>query len=146
MLNLVSLIRHSLQILGKTQTDVFPISGFLYNLWWYWHELGPETKLLKRNKEMSKKFGMDVMTGNFEVTVIFLIYGQFGAIREPNSGRMVCKTYFFISGNLLKHNQKTSSTSLTHLLWVKILSIMLKHVNFLEKTILISANLIGPWD
>ena len=29
--NLVSLIRPSLQILGKTHTDVFPISGFLVN-------------------------------------------------------------------------------------------------------------------
>ena len=67
-------------------------------------KLGPETKLLKRNKEMSKKFGIDVMTGNFYVIVIFLIYGQFEAIREANSGRMICKTYFFINGNLLKHN------------------------------------------
>ena len=67
-------------------------------------KLGPETKLLKRNKEMSKKFGIDVMTGNFDVIVIFLIYGQFEAIREANSGRMICKTNFFINGNLLKHN------------------------------------------
>ena len=67
-------------------------------------KLGPETKLLKRNKEMSKKFGIDVMTENFDVIVIFLIYGQFEAIREANSGRMICKTYFFINGNLLKHN------------------------------------------
>ena len=67
-------------------------------------KLGPETKLLKRNKEMSKKFGTDVMTGNFDVIVIFLIYGQFEAIREANSGRMIGKTYFFINGNLLKHN------------------------------------------
>ena len=65
---------------------------------------GPETKLLKRNKEMSKKFGIGVMTGNFDVTVIFLIYGQFEAIREVNSGRMICKKYFFINVNLLKHN------------------------------------------
>ena len=101
-------------------------------------KLGPETKLLKRNKEMSKKFGIDVMTGNFDVIVIFLIYGQFEAIREANSGRMICKTNFFINGNLLKHNYKTSSTSLTHLLWVKILSIMLKYVNFLGKKLDIS--------
>ena len=67
-------------------------------------KLGPETKLVKRNKEMSKKLDIDIMRGNFDVTVIFLIYGQFGAIREPNSGRMICKTYFFIYSNLLKHN------------------------------------------
>ena len=56
--------------------------------------LGPETKLVKRNKEMSKKFDTDVMTINFEVTVIFLIYDQFGAIREPISGRMDVKLTF----------------------------------------------------
>ena len=67
-------------------------------------KLGPETKLVKRNKEMSKKFDIDVMTGDLDVTVIFLIYGQFGAIRGPNSGRMICKTYFFINSNLLKYN------------------------------------------
>ena len=67
-------------------------------------KLGPETKLVKRNKEMSKKLDIDIMTGNFDVTVIFLIYGQFGAIREPNSGRIICKTYFFINSNLLKYN------------------------------------------
>ena len=48
-------------------------------------KLGPETKLVKRNIEMSKKFDIDVMTGNLDVTVIFLIYGQFGAIRIPNA-------------------------------------------------------------
>ena len=67
-------------------------------------KLGPETKLVKRNIEMSKKFDIDVMMRNLDVTVIFLIYGQFGAIREPNSGRMICKTYFFINSNLLKYN------------------------------------------
>ena len=48
-------------------------------------KLGPETKLVKRNIEMSKTFDIDVMTGNFDVTVIFLIYGQFGAILIPNA-------------------------------------------------------------
>ena len=66
-------------------------------------KLGPETKLVKRNKEMSKKLDIDIMTGYFDVTVIFLIYGQFGAIREPNFGCVICKTYIFIN-NLLKHN------------------------------------------
>ena len=41
------------------------------------------------------------MSKNCEVIVIFLIYGQFGAIRMPDSGRLVCKTYIFINSNLL---------------------------------------------
>ena len=36
------------------------------------------------------------MSVNCEVIVIFLIYGQFGAIRKVDFGRMVCKTYIFI--------------------------------------------------
>ena len=38
---------------------------------------------------------------NFDVVVIFPIYGQFGAIRKPDFGRMSCKTYIFINSNLL---------------------------------------------
>ena len=41
------------------------------------------------------------MTANCDVIVIFLIYGQFGAIQKLDSGRMVCKTYIFIKSNLL---------------------------------------------
>ena len=37
----------------------------------------------------------------FEVIVIFPIYGQFEAIRKPDSRRIVCKNYVFISSNLL---------------------------------------------
>ena len=45
---------------------------------------GPVTKLHKRNKRTSKKFENDVMSENCDVIVIFLIYGQFGAIRNPD--------------------------------------------------------------
>ena len=41
------------------------------------------------------------MSANCNVIVIFLIYGQFGAIKKTISGRIVCKTYIFINGNLL---------------------------------------------
>ena len=78
MPNLVSLIRRSLQILGKTQTRVFPISGFLVNLFdqkfGNCHnsktsddidiKVGPVTKRDKRNKGTSKKYCDDVMSGN----------------------------------------------------------------------------------
>ena len=31
---------------------------------------------------------------------VFPIYGQFGAIRMPDSGHLVLKTYIFINSNL----------------------------------------------
>ena len=43
------------------------------------------------------------MSTNCDVGVTFLIYGQFGAIRKPDSGRMVCETYIFINSNLLSY-------------------------------------------
>ena len=41
------------------------------------------------------------MLANCDVIVIFLIFDQFGAIRKPDSWRIVCKVYIFISSNLL---------------------------------------------
>ena len=38
--------------------------------------------------------------------VIFPIYGQFVAIRKPDSGCIVCKIYVFINDNLLLILQK----------------------------------------
>ena len=55
-------------------------------------KLGPVTKLDKRKKTTSKKFGDDLTSVNCDVIVIFPIYGQFGAIRKPDSARMVCNT------------------------------------------------------
>ena len=66
-------------------------------------KLRPVTKRDKRNKTTSKKFDDDVMSGNCDTTAIFSIYGQFGAIRKLNSGRIVCKTYMFINSNLLSY-------------------------------------------
>ena len=49
---------------------------------------GPITKLVTRNTETSKKkkkkIDDDVMLINCDVIVIFLIYGQSGAIRKPD--------------------------------------------------------------
>ena len=59
---------------------------------------------------------------NCDVIVIFSIYDQFGAIRKPDSERIVCKTYIFINSNKnWKQNQNTSYSALTLLLWVKVL-------------------------
>ena len=54
-------------------------------------KLRPVTKLDKINKATSKKFDA------------FPIYRLSGAIRKPDSGRMVSKTYTFIYGNLLSY-------------------------------------------
>ena len=66
-------------------------------------KLGPVTKLDKRNKATSKRFYNDVMWENCDVVVIFLIYGQFGAIQKPDSGHRVWKSYVFINSNLLSY-------------------------------------------
>ena len=63
-------------------------------------KLGPVSKIYKRNKSSSKKFAYVVMSANCDVIVIFPIYGQFGAIRKPDSECVVCKTYIFINRNL----------------------------------------------
>ena len=66
---------------------------------------GPERvpKLDKRKKKTSKKFDDDFMSTNYDVTVISPIYGQFVEIRNSDSGCIVCKTYIFISSNLLSY-------------------------------------------
>ena len=43
------------------------------------------------------------MSKNCVIIVIFPIYGQFGAIRKPDAGSTVCKTYIFIKSNLLSY-------------------------------------------
>ena len=64
---------------------------------------GPVTKLDKRNKTTSKKSDDEVISENCGVIAIFPIYGQFGAIRKPDSGCIVCKTYIFIKSDLLSY-------------------------------------------
>ena len=64
-------------------------------------KLRPVTKIDKKNKKTSKKFDDDVMSANCDIIVTILIYGQFRAIRKPDSACMVCKTSIFINNNLL---------------------------------------------
>ena len=64
-------------------------------------KLGLVTKPDKRNKTKSKKTEDDVMSGNCDVIAIFPVYSQFGAIRKPDSGRIVYKTS--INSNLLSY-------------------------------------------
>ena len=63
-------------------------------------KLGPATKIDNTNKATSKEIGDNVMSANCDVIVILPIYGQFGAIRKPDSGRIVCKTYISIKIHL----------------------------------------------
>ena len=46
---------------------------------------------------MVKKINDEVISVNFDVIVISPIYGKFGAIRKPDSERMISKTYIFIN-------------------------------------------------
>ena len=115
MLNLVFPTFLSLQILGKTQTGVFPIlrtsgqsliKGNCHNYRTSDDidmKLGPVTKLHKRKKKTSKKIDSDVMSENYDVIIIFPIYDQFGVIQKPDSGHIICKTYVFINSNLVSY-------------------------------------------
>ena len=47
------------------------------------------------------------MSSNCHVIVIFLVSGQFGTIRKPDSGCIVFKTYIFINSNLFLQKLKT---------------------------------------
>ena len=112
MPNLVSITRPSLSDIGKNSdggTSNFRISGqslIKENC----HnsrasddidmKLRPVTKLDKRNKITSKKIDFDVMLKNCDVIVIFRIFGKFGAIRRPDSGHRVRKSYVFSNRNL----------------------------------------------
>ena len=75
-------------------------------------KLGPVTKLDKRNKTKAKKFDDDLISANCDVIVIFLIYGQFGAIQKPDSRRIFCKT---LSSLTVNWKQKTELKHLTQL-------------------------------
>ena len=64
-------------------------------------KLGAVTKLDKENRMRSKKFNDDVMSAKCGGIVIFLIYGQFGAIWKQDFGRIVCKISISINSNYL---------------------------------------------
>ena len=73
-------------------------------------KLGSVTTIDKRNTATLNKFDNDVISTNCDVIVIFPIYGQFGVIRKPDSGRMISKTYIFITSIIVTfHPIKTES-------------------------------------
>ena len=66
-------------------------------------KLGPATKYDNRKTTTSKKVDNDVMSKNCDAIVIFPICGQFKPIWKPDSGRMFCKFYIFISRYFLSY-------------------------------------------
>ena len=80
-------------------------------------KLGPVTRFDKRNETTSKNSDDDVMSG-IVTSVIFLIFGKFGAVRRPDSGHRVCKSYVFSNSNLFftktENKTKKSRTQLSH--------------------------------
>ena len=68
-------------------------------------QLGSVTKCNQRNKTASRKFDEDAILANCNVIVIFTIYGQFGAIQEPNFRCVVRKFYIFINSNFLSYKK-----------------------------------------
>ena len=128
MPNLVSLTCNSFQILGKTQTGIFLISGTSGQSLIKENcqnsrtrdDIGMKfeqsTKFNKRNKTRLNQFDDDVMPANCDIIAIFLIYGQFGAILKRDSRSIICKTYIFIKVTfyLTKTGNRTKK-SLTHL-------------------------------
>ena len=77
-------------------------------------KLGPVTKLDKRNKTKPKKIDDDLISANCDVIVIFLIYGQFGAIQKPDSRRIVCKTSPSLTVNWKQKTELKHLTQLSH--------------------------------
>ena len=63
-------------------------------------KLGPVTTTDKRNKTTSKQLTM-TSCQKIDSIAIFPIYGQFGTIRKPDSGRIAYKFYIFRNSNLL---------------------------------------------
>ena len=68
-------------------------------------KLGPVTQRDKRNKTTLESFDDNVMLANCNFIVFFPISSQFGAIRKPDSKRIVCKIYIFINSNLLSYKK-----------------------------------------
>ena len=103
MPNLLFLARRSLHILSKTQTGVFPISGFLVNSLQKEIVIPPEPVMLlisnleqyltiptrQDQQDNVKKIDDADISEICDTIAIFLIYGQFGAIRKPDSGCIV---------------------------------------------------------
>ena len=68
--------------------------------------LGSMPKLDKGNKKTSIKYNYDVMSVHCDAIVNFPINGQFEAIRKPDSGYIVCRTFIFTNSNFLSYRNR----------------------------------------
>ena len=64
---------------------------------------GPVTNIYERNKTILKEFDDNVILKNYDVIMVFSIYGQSEAIRKLDSGRIICRILIFINSNLLSY-------------------------------------------
>ena len=135
-------------MLGKTQTGVFPISGFLVNqslIKENCHnsrtsddmKLGPVTKLNKRNKTTSKKLPL---TSCRKIVKSLLVFGFLvnleqsgGRIPDTESAKVMfsVKVTFFLT-KTENRTKKSLTQRLTLLLGVKVL-FWSKNATFLQK-------------
>ena len=77
------------------------------------------------------------MSKNCDAVVMFSIYGRFGAIRKPDSRRIVCKTYVFISSSRLSYKTESRTkkflTQLSHYCLEQRYYFCQKMLTFLQK-------------
>ena len=102
--------------------------------------LDQQLNLRKETRQLQKKFSDGVISTNCDVIFIFLIFSQFGTIRKPKSGRIVCKAYIFINSKLLLYNNwnqsyRISNVALILMPWVKVLFLIKKCWCFAKKCI-----------
>ena len=90
MPNFVSLTQPNLQILDKSCRNKHVRNSRTSN--YIDMKLGPVTKLDERNTTSSKKFDDDLVSVSFSQLMV-----DFGANRNPDSGRMVYNSYIFIN-------------------------------------------------
>ena len=97
-------------------------------------KLGPANKLDKKNTATSKN-DKDVVSSNYNVIIIFPIYGKFGGIRKLVSKRVVCNFYIFIIFYFTKTENRTKN--LEHSSHIFVLSkgtiFATKMLNFCQK-------------
>ena len=79
---------------------------------------GPVHKHDKRNIATSRKIDIDVVSENCDVIVIFRNFGQFGAVRRPDSGTESAKVMFSVTVTFCftktENRTKKSLTKLSH--------------------------------
>ena len=52
------------------------------------------TREIRKHHQKKKKKKDDIISENYDLVVIFVIYGKFPDIRKPDSGHVAYKTYF----------------------------------------------------